>query len=81
MVMGNKIIKIEDSLFVIGGYILDILLKNHSMQVDELYAEFISKYPKRIDFETFIYAVDFLFLIHKIKIQSNDILEVVKWSY
>ncbi len=25
--MGNKIVKIEDSLFVIGGYILDILLK------------------------------------------------------
>lgn len=78
MVMGNKIVKIEDSLFVIGGYILDILLKNHSMQIDELYVEFMGKYPKRIDFEKFIYAVDFLFLIQKIKIQSNDILEVVK---
>lgn len=78
MVMGNKIVKIEDSLFVIGGYILDILLKNHSMQIDELYVEFMGKYSKRIDFETFIYAVDFLFLIQKIKIQSNDILEVVK---
>ena len=81
MVMGNKIVKIEDSLFVIGGYILDILLKNHSMQIDELYVEFMGKYSKRIDFETFIYAVDFLFLIQKIKIQSNDILEIVKWSY
>ena len=78
MVMGNKIIKIEDSLFGIGGYILDILLENHSMQVDELYAEFISKYYKKIDFETFIYAIDFLFLIKKIKIQSNDILEIIK---
>ena len=78
MVMGNKIVKIEDSLFVIGGYIVDILLKNHSMQIDELYVEFMSQYPKRIDFETFIYAVDFLFLIQKIKIQSNDILEIVK---
>lgn len=78
MVMGNKIIKIEDSLFVIGGYILDILLKNHSVQIDELYAEFISQYPKKIDFETFIYAVDFLFLIKKVKIQVNDVLEVVK---
>lgn len=78
MVMGNKIVKIEDSLFVIGGYILDILLKNHSMQIDELYVEFMGKYSKRIDFETFIYAVDFLFLIQKIKIQSNDILEIVK---
>lgn len=78
MVMGNKIVKIEDSLFVIGGYIVDILLKNHSMQIDELYVEFMGKYPKRIDFEIFIYTVDFLFLIQKIKIQSNDILEIVK---
>lgn len=78
MVMGNKIVKIEDSLFIIGGYILDILLKSKSMQIDELYAEFISQYPKKIDFETFIYAVDFLFLIQKVKIQANDILEVVK---
>lgn len=78
MVMGNKIVKIEDSLFVMGGYILDILLKNHSMQVDELYTEFNNKYHKKINFETFIYAIDFLFLIKKIKIQSNDILEIVK---
>ena len=33
MVMGNKIVKIEDSLFVMGGYILDILVKNHSCQM------------------------------------------------
>lgn len=26
-VMGNKLTKIEDSLFVIGGYILEILLQ------------------------------------------------------
>ena len=58
--------------------ISEYLLENRSMQVDELYAEFNNKYYKKIDFEIFIYAVDFLFLIKKIKIQSNDILEVVK---
>lgn len=78
MVMGNKIIKIEDSLFILGGYILDILLENHNMQVDELYAKFNHKYHKKIDFETFVYAIDFLFLIKKIGIQSNDMLEIIR---
>lgn len=74
--MGNKLVKIEDSLFVMGAYILEILLKE-KMFIDTLYSKFISNYPKKIDFETFIYAVDFLFMIKKVKIHSKDTLEIV----
>ena len=77
MIMGNKIVKVEDSLFSIGGYILSILNKKH-ISLDTLYSEFIKIYPKKITFEYFIYAVDFLFMIQKIKIKQDDILELVK---
>jgi hypothetical protein len=75
--MGNKIVKVEDSLFSIGGYILSILNKKY-ISLDTLYNEFIKIYPKKITFEYFIYAVDFLFMIQKIKIKQDDILELVR---
>ncbi|EDP7378387.1 hypothetical protein GUK80_08575, partial [Campylobacter jejuni] len=52
-VMGNKLTKIEDSLFVIGGYILEILLQEKKA-IDDLYSEFSRIYPKKISFETFM---------------------------
>jgi len=50
MIMGNKIVKVEDSLFSIGGYILSILNKKH-ISLDTLYNVFIKIYPKKITFE------------------------------
>lgn len=76
MIMGNKIVKVEDALISIGGYIL-ILLKEKNMSVDFLYSNFLKTYPKNISFEDFIYAIDFLFMIKKIRIKNNDILEVI----
>jgi len=76
MVMGNKIVKIEDTLVAIGGYIIDIL-KENSMQIDELYIKFNYKYPKKgISFERFIYAVDFLYMINKIELFNEDVLRI-----
>lgn len=76
MIMGNKIVKVEDSLVSIGGYILNIL-KRKDMSVDTLYNEFLSLYPKTISFENFIYAIDFLFMIKKIRIEKHDVLGVI----
>ncbi|HHH55140.1 MAG TPA: hypothetical protein ENK91_15870 [Bacteroidetes bacterium] len=74
--MGNKIVKIEDSFVSMGGYILSILQKE-SISIDDLYIEFSEKYPKKeIPFDSFLYAIDFLFMINKIKIKKDDILEV-----
>jgi len=76
MIMGNKIVKIEDSFVSMGGYILSIL-QNKSVSIDDLYIEFNKNYPKKkISFDSFLYAIDFLFMINKIKIKKDDILEV-----
>jgi len=76
MIMGNKIVKVEDAFITLGGYILSIL-KQQSMDIDRLYIEFKKIYPKNnIDFNHFIYALDFLFMINKIDILNDDILEV-----
>lgn len=76
MIMGDKIVKVEDAFITIGGYILAIL-KDKNMSVDLLYSNFSKEYPKKINFDDFIYAIDFLFMIRKIKIKNDDILEVV----
>lgn len=76
MIMGDKIIKVEDAFIAVGGYILSIL-KNRELPVDILYAKFSEIYPKHISFEQFTYAVDFLFMINKIKIKHDDVLEIV----
>jgi hypothetical protein len=76
MIMGNKIIKVEDTFITIGGYILSIL-KNKELQVDTLYSKFLEIYPKHINFEQFTYAIDFLFMINKVKIKHDDVLEIV----
>ena len=76
MIMGNKIVKIEDSYVSMGGYILSIL-QDESISIDNLYIEFNNNYPKKgISFDYFLYAIDFLFMINKIQIKKDDILEV-----
>ena len=76
MIMGNKIVKVEDSFISMGGYILSIL-NGKNLSLDNLYIKFNESYPKNnISFESFIYTIDFLFMIKKIKIKENDILEV-----
>jgi len=76
MIMGNKIVKIEDSFVSMGGYILSILQKE-SISIDDLFFKFNELYPKKeISFDSFLYAVDFLFMVNKIQIKENDVLEV-----
>jgi hypothetical protein len=75
MVMGNKIVKVEDALITIGGYILQIL-KNKTMSMDEAYLQLKEIYPKDISFEVFIYAVDFLYMINKLELVQDDLIEI-----
>ncbi|MCB4774260.1 MAG: hypothetical protein LGB71_03095 [Sulfurovum sp.] len=74
--MGNKIVKIEDTLITIGGYILQIL-KDKKMSIDEIYLKLREIYPKKdISFEIFIYAIDFLYMIDKLDLSQDDIVEI-----
>lgn len=76
MIMGDKIVKVEDTFIVLGGYIL-LVLKQKNMNVDNLYMKVKEIYPKKnVNFNHFIYTLDFLFMINKINIKSDDILEV-----
>ncbi|EON1911250.1 ABC-three component system middle component 6 [Campylobacter jejuni] len=45
--------------------------------IDDLYSEFSRIYPKKISFETFMYAIDFLYMIKKLRIIKEDILEII----
>ena len=76
MIMGNKIVKVEDSLFSIGGYVLSIL-RDKEISIDKLYIKFSEVYPKVIAFDDFVYSIDFLFMINKIKIKKDDILGII----
>jgi len=76
MIMGNKIVKVEDAFITLGGYILSIL-KKEDMNTDTLYIKFKEIYPKKnIDFNHFVYTLDFLFMINKITIKKDDILGI-----
>jgi len=76
MIMGNKIVKVEDAFITLGGYILSIL-KIQNMNTDNLYKKFKEIYPKKnIDFNHFIYTLDFLFMINKITIKKDDTLGI-----
>ena len=73
--MGNKIVKIEDALVTIGGYILS-LLENKVISIDTLYSKFKEIYPKEVSFDEFIYGIDFLFMINKIEIAKSDYIRI-----
>lgn len=76
MVMGNKIVKIEDALITIGGYILQIL-KDKKMPIDELFLQLKDVYPKKhLSFDIFIYAIDFLYMINKLDLVQDDTVEI-----
>ena len=71
MVMGNKIINVNDTLFVIGAVIIKNL-KNSNEKIDNLYQKV--KEEKDIPFKKFILTLDFLFIIDKIEIKEKDIV-------
>ncbi len=76
MVMGNKIVKIEDALITIGGYVLQIL-KDKKMSIDEIFLQLKEVYPKKdLSFDLFIYTIDFLYMINKLDLVQDDIVEI-----
>ena len=75
MVMGNKIVKIENALITIGGYVLSSL-KEKEMTLDNLYIAFKKIYPKDVSFERFVYSIDFLFMIKTIEVTKDGKLRI-----
>jgi hypothetical protein len=73
MVMGNKIFKLEDTLVVIGAAIIKALSAGPA-RLDDLYLATGSHYPKKLKFDRFVYAVDFLYMIGKVDIEKDDVL-------
>jgi len=77
MVMGDKIFKIEDTLIVIGSEVVNVLQKYGSMRLDDIFLYVKDNYVKDIKFDRLIYTVDFLYMIGKINIKEDDILELL----
>lgn len=74
MIMPTKIIKPADSIISISAYILKIL-KNGSINTDDLLRELNMVYFKEITIEKMLLCIDFLFIIGKIR-SDNDIIEL-----
>ncbi|AKF24244.1 hypothetical protein YH65_01655 [Sulfurovum lithotrophicum] len=75
--MGDKIFKIEDALIVIGSEVVNVLQKYGSMRLDDIFLYVKDNYVKDIKFDRLIYTVDFLYMIGKINIKEDDILELL----
>ncbi len=73
MVMGNKIFNLEDTLFVIGAEIIEII-RNKNLKIDKLHKELNKRYVKEISFDKMMYALDFLFILDKVEIKEKDII-------
>ncbi len=76
MIMPTKIIRPVDSLMTIGSYIVKVLLINEK-NLDDLFFEFNKIYYKRISFEKFLLALNFLFIINKVVVE-NEIIKIRK---
>ncbi len=74
MIMPTKIVKPADSIISISAYILKIL-KNGSINTDDLLRELNTVYFKEITIEKMLLCLDFLFIIGKIR-SDNDIIEL-----
>lgn len=72
MIMPTKIIQPVDSLISLSAIILEIL-KEQSMNIDDLLEEFNQRYYKRITIEKLILCLDFLFMIDKVKEENETI--------
>lgn len=72
MIMPTKVIKPVDSLISLSSTIIEIL-KETSMNLDDLLLEFNSRYYKEIPIEKLILCLDFLFMIDKIKDENETI--------
>ena len=72
MIMPTKIIKPVDSLIALSSTIIEIL-KENSMNIDDLLLEFNARYYKKITIEKLILCLDFLFIIDKIKDENETI--------
>lgn len=74
MIMPTKIVKPADSIISISAYILKIL-KNGSINTDDLLRELNMVYFKEITIEKILLCIDFLFIIGKIR-SDNDVIEL-----
>jgi len=65
----------EKSLYVIGARVLGIIDDYHYGAIDVyvLYEFFKKKYPKKISFNYFLYALDWLFIINSITLNGNKV--------
>lgn len=65
----TKNIEMSQSIFCIGGFILKILKKNKSLDIDELYKKYkITNINKKhlVKFELFLLSLDYLFIINAV---------------
>ena len=65
MILPTKTIKPVDSLVIVSATIIEIL-QNNSFTVDELLDQINTIYYKKLNVETLILALDFLFITGKV---------------
>jgi hypothetical protein len=78
MLMPDKHIRLSESLFGLGSFLLELLTTPKT--IDELWRLFSKavtgkKYPSQHSFENVVFAVDFLFAVGAVKLKSDGALE------
>ena len=74
MILPEKHLAVEESLFGFGGFLLSLLVEETT--VDNLWAEYITAYKSKtytvsFSFDKFILTIDYLFLIDAIRINER----------
>jgi len=78
MILPEKHINLSESLFGLGGYLLNLLSK--SKTVDMLWEEFCKdveykKFPTLHTFDNFILALDYLYILDCIYLEKGRIIK------
>jgi hypothetical protein len=79
MILPAKHIKLSDSLFGLGGYLLKLLSKPKT--IDELWIEFnkvndTEYFPSYHSFDNFILCIDYMFMINLLRINKAGVLYI-----
>lgn len=74
MILPSRTVKPVDSLFVIAAEIVGVVGKS-KQHIDDTYSKLLEVYPKKVELEKFLLALNYLFITGKLEYQ-NEIIEI-----
>lgn len=72
----NRDVKPHETIYYISA-ILHVILKNNPLNTTDLYKELCMETGNKIDYQIFLFSIDFLFLLNKITINEKGDLKCI----